>query len=247
MTFTTLDKIVRGVLLQKRWPIHFYIECLTHAQRCLEELHFDTLGNVRSVKLALNSYNAVTLPCDYMDYCEVGIPNGPYVQALAQKATLNRLNTYDADGNKTAYDTEEAVGGIVGHGAFVWFNENQELTGRMFGSAGDQSKGFKLLKERNEIQFDSGVDATHIILTYISDGSESDNATQVNPYAKSAIESWIFWKYKENARSYSEYERTRARRQFDHDHMILRGRLNKISIKDIKSIFNKHAHGSIKG
>jgi hypothetical protein len=67
MQYTTLDKVIRGFLLQKGYPIHFYIDMLAHAYRCFEELHFDTLGNVQTRKIAVNSYKAIPLPCDFMD------------------------------------------------------------------------------------------------------------------------------------------------------------------------------------
>lgn len=243
MKFTSLDKIVRGVLLQKRWPIHFYIECLVHAQRCLEEISFDSLGNVRTVKLDINEYGAATLPCDYMDFCKIGIPNGQKVIPLSQNSGITRLNNYDASGNKVLFPTNNSSN----TSSFVWFNDNLEQTGRFYGYAGNAGQSFKILKERNEIQVDNALAANSIILEYISDGSESDNATKINPYAKSTIESYIFWKYKENSRSVGEGERQRARHSFDHDHKILRARLNPLTITDIKTIFRRHTHGSIKG
>ena len=51
----------------------------------------------------------------------------------------------------------------------------------------------------------------NIVLTYISDGTSSDAATRIAPYAFDSIEKGIIWQYKENTRIYSEGERARAK------------------------------------
>jgi len=252
MKYTSLHKIITGYLLQRRYPIHFYVEFLVYANRGFQELHFDSLKNVRTKKLPLNSYGAATLPCDYMDWSKIGVPNGQFIKPLANRPGLSRLNSFDDTGEKVAYPSEDdpafrsPFGLYVGLGYSVRYNDKLENTGRLYGSRGNQSQTFGVFVERNEIQVNIDVNATEMVLEYISDGQEIDNATMVHPYAIHTIEAWINWKHKENNRSYSEGERMRAQRQFELQHRILRARLNPISVADIKAIINRNNHAAIK-
>ncbi len=223
--------------------MHFYLEYLVHAAECLSELHYDTLRNVRTVKLDIGSYGAATLPCDYLDFCRIGVEAGQSIKPLTQNDSFNRLNNYE-NGQKVPFSTDDA--GYFIPQNFVWYNDKGEFTGRMYGGGITSSNTYKILKERNEIQFHNDIKADSIILEYISDGSETDNLTKVHPYAKMTIEAYINWKYKENGRSFSDGERHRAMKLFEHERAILRGRLNDITIEDIKSIMRKNTHGTIK-
>lgn len=246
MRYTSLDTIVRGFLLQKGYTMHFYIDCLAHAARCFEELHFDTLHNVRTVELPVNSYNAVPLPCDYMDFIKVGVRNGQYIIPLSQRESINNLNNFDSNGNKIPW-----VDSGLTYGPFLaWsptaINDKGEYVGKQYGLTGQNTYTFRIITARKEIQLDDGSGIEKIILEYISDGNESDNATMVSLYAKSTIEAYINWKIKEGSRAYNEGDRMRSQREFDHQHRILRGRLNSMTITDIKKIMEKNTHGSIK-
>jgi hypothetical protein len=131
-------------------------------------------------------------------------------------------------------------------GYTVRWNDHLEFTGRYFGARVDRSDSFKVIPERNEIQLHNNIQANDIVLEYISDGSAIDNATQINPYAKATLEAYINWKYKENNRSYSEGERDRAQRQFDHQHRILRGRMNDMTMSDLRAIIYRNTSGAPK-
>ena len=253
MKYTSIDTIVRGWLLRKRWPMHFYIESIANASRCIEELNFDTMGIIRTVKIPINSHFAAPLPCDYLDFCKVGIARGQFVMPLSQRSGMNRLGNFDEQtGEQIPYSNEDQSEGSFQHGYgfgfgnFTWFNDNHEAMGRNYGSPGNQTATFKVLIERNEIQLDNSIDATHIILEYMSDGSECDGYTKIHPYAKKTIESFMDWMHKENSRSYGDSQRQIARRVFEHDHKILRARLSPLTPTDIKTMFRRRTHGSIK-
>jgi hypothetical protein len=244
MKYTSLHTIITGYLLQRKYPIHFYVDFLIYAQRGMEELHFDTLGNVRTIKLAINETGAVTLPTDFLDLCKIGIVNGQFVKPLISRNGINRLNNFDTDGITKINYPETGIDLFNSFYPGLNYNDHLEFTGRMYGLKADRTDSYKILKERNEIQLHQSINATAVILEYISDGSEVDNATQINPYAKATIEAFINWKWKENNRSYSEYERTRAQRQFDHQHKILRARLNPLTLNDIKAIIYQNTSGA---
>src|ERR1051325_10022357 len=103
MTWYSLDMITRSILMQRGYPIHWYIDFLKYSTECLRELTFDVLKVINSVKLPVNSYKAVTLPCNYVDWVKVGYATGQWVHPLAQ-GPINRLNNYDANGVKIPYE-----------------------------------------------------------------------------------------------------------------------------------------------
>jgi hypothetical protein len=253
MTWTNLDLIVKGVLISRGYPIHYYMQFLFHAKRCYEELNFDSLKAIKTVSLAPNSYNAITLPCDYLDFTKVGIPNGQFVRPLARRSTLSRLNNFDSSGNKVIHGEAgntnyNFTNGLFFSGYQNFYNSNGEFTGRMFGlGAGDNANTFTVLPERNEIQLHESLNVNHIILQYISDGTSIDNATMITPYAISSIEAYIIWKMKETNRNYQMGERMEAKRQFDLEHAKLRARIFGLTKDDIFYTVRKNTHGSIKG
>jgi hypothetical protein len=327
MKYTTLDKVVKGYLLQKRYPIHFYIDFLVYAQRCFEEISMDSIGNVRTQKIPINSYFAATLPSDYMDWIKVGVENGQFVKPLINRPGINRLNNFTigniiefsattpgteytngtysgvsltgGTGTGATADIIVSNGGVssvtlkaqgtnytdgdilsalasniggtgtgftataslkipfpsVGAGfvaSWPWFgyevqwNDRLEYTGKSYGMRVDRKDSFSVIIERNEIQLHNCIKATDIILEYISDGSEIDNATQINPYAKSTLEAFINWKIKENGRSYGEGERQRAQQLFNQQHQILRARMDPLTVQDLRASIYRNSSGAPK-
>lgn len=243
MKYTSLHKIVTGYLLKKRYPIHFYIEFLTHCASGLTELHFDTLQNVQTKLLPINSYGAISVPIDFLDWVKVGIPNGQFVRPLASRTGLSRLNNIDSSGNIIPYDIDDVLGNFL---SGININEKYENTGRQYGTRANGVNTFLYVKERGEIQININISATNIVLEYISDGSENNNATKVHPYAIATLEAYMNWQNKENSRSTGAGEKQRARSQYDHEHRLLRSRLNPLSKADLTYIFNSNTHGSIK-
>lgn len=253
MKWTSLDTIVKGVLISKQYPIHFYMQLLYLGSRAYEELHFDSLSNIKTVKLAINEYKAISLPCDFMDWVKIGIPVGQFVQPLSQRQGITRLNNFNSEGEKVLHgsgilNSEGSYDALFFSGSQQFYNSNGDFTGRMFGmGSGDDTMTFRYLPERGEVQLHEGLAAEEIILQYISDGSEIDNATMITPYAKSAIENYIIWKMKEGSRAYGMGERQEARLQWEHQHRLFRARKFGLTGEKIKAIVRKNTHGSIKG
>lgn len=228
MTFTTLDIIVRSVLLKTGRPIHYYIQYLKHACDALRELTFDSLKNVNTVKLALNEYNAVPLPCSFADLVSVGLENFDMVRPLAQVGRYNRLNNFDTAGQKALYATPADPANCNG---LYWnwtesVRDDGEFMGRMFGGVANYN-GFKVLREREEIQFDIHAAFTHAILEFISDGTDNDAATKVHPYAQKTIEEYVLWQAKIGTEL-----------AFNQAHKRLRSRLNPMTTTEMKAVFS---------
>jgi hypothetical protein len=235
MRLYTLHDIVRGYLLKKGKSMHYYIEYLAHAVDALRELSFDSLKTVKRVKLPVNSYQAVVLPCDYVDFIKIGFPRGQYVVEMSSRTSLNRLNNIDDTGAKVPYeiingDDDSDVGAWTGEDYFWETNANGELLGKQFNNNGGYSNNsYKVLRERGEIQLDNRFAGEYVVLEYIGDGLDTNAESEVHPYAQATIEAYIAWKSSKNADNITSPEGF----NFYNNHRILRSRLNDITLLDI--------------
>lgn len=252
MKYITLDGIVRSLLNQKQLPIHYYMRFLKYAADGYRELHFDSLKNIRAVKLPLTDYKAVQLPCDFVDLLKVGVATGQYVQPFVMRNGINRLNNLDASGNPTTYGSPtQSTSDYAAFGGWDWFtnhfNDYGEATGRYFGlGVGSQRDTFKLIPERNEIQFSEDIQATEVILEYIGDGTCCDSATSIHPYAQKAIEAYADWMYKKHSKSFGLGDEQVAEREFVNQNRKLRARLNGMTMEDIRRSVDSGYLASVK-
>lgn len=240
----TLDKIVRQVLAEREYPIHFYLQFLTYGVSALRELNFDTLQSVKSVRLPINSYKAATLPCDYVDYIRVGNELGQYIDPFGEKESFNRLNKFDEQGKKITYPDVEAQNNYIpANYDGLWYttyaNDRGELLGRIYNARPTFRNSFLIIKERNEIQLDVNFEGKEITMDYITDGLSVDSSNAIHPYATEAIKSYIVWKMKDNGRHYNMGERQVAKDEYYNQLRILRGRMNEMdSISIERSLAN---------
>lgn len=247
MRYTTLDEIIRRNLLAKRQPLHYYIEYLVHASSCLRELTLDSLRIINTVELTLNDYYAADLPCDYIDWTKVGIKMGQFVQPITQRDSINRLRNQDSQGNYITYQDPASFNIDFPFWPGYWMFQNiddlGENLGRLYGfNAGLVPDGFKVLKERNQIQFLETARDTTYVLEYISDGQTSDNASQVDQYAWSCIEAYINWKRSPNA----DNDHSPEAYNYKNQRRTLRARMSEVTLYDIRQILFRNYRASIK-
>lgn len=250
MIWANLDSLVRRTLLEKSMPIHYYAEMLFHASAAVRELSFDTLQIINTARIALNDYYAAELPNDFVDDLAVAIPAGNMLQKVAKNDNITPLRNKDSDGAFIPYgNTEEEDDGsepIFGFTPSVWFwnfNDLGEPTGRNFGAGGGAvSNGYKVFKERRQIQMTETFSSDEIVLLYISDGQSSDNATQIDVQATAAIQAYINWKRSPNADS----EFSPEGQAWYNQRRLLRARLNPLTPTDIKNTIRNHYRASIK-
>ncbi len=248
MRGVTLNGIVRSYLGQQRKPIHYYARFLKYASDCLRELLFDTLKVVNTVRLPINEFYEAELPEDYVDYTKIGIQVGQFVRPLIMKETLNSLpNINQTTGAQEVYPNE-AVGELN-----IWnwsggiLNANDENAGGYYGiGAGSEPDTYKVIEEQGIIRINQNITAEFVVLEYISDGSFSNSATKITPYAQKAIEAYINWQYKEHSRSFGIGEAAAAKQQFNRQHEILRARKDELTPELVKRIINRSRKASIK-
>jgi len=252
MTFTSLDTIVRSVLLQKALPVHYYVQFLKYSADCYRELAYDSLRAINTVELPIDArMKASNLPCDYIDWVEVGIPVGQFIRPLVQRDTINPLTKYTAQGQPTTYGIPNPViQEFFFWPGYWWYSNIDDLgenLGRMFGGTSQfQSNSFKIIRERGQIQFDEALAANVCILQYISNGQAMDNVTRIDPLAQACIEAYMDWKYKSHSKRFSPGEAEQAFTHYKIELRRFRARKDELTLPDIRQAIFKSYIGSPK-
>lgn len=241
--------IIRGWLLKRGYPIHYYTEGLFHSSNGLRELSFDTLKIINTVRLPVGDYKEVDLPDDFVDDLGVSIPVGDRLQPIPKNDTITPLRAIDTTGifalpNDPTNTAEQTVFAVTP--TYLWFwniNDWGEPTGRYFGAGGGAKlNGYRVVKERRQIQLTGTFSSDSVVLMYISNGLSVDNATQVDVQAIAAIQSYIDWQRSPNAAIKDSAEA----RTFYNERRVLRSRMNDLTITDLKNIFRSQITASIK-
>lgn len=237
MLFISLDTIVRGYLLGNSLPLHYYAEALTHAASALRELSQLKLPVVHTVKLPVNAYYAVDLPsgCTANSIVGVFIPSGQRLAPVAKDDTLSPLRKKDATGAFTTYgDSEDSLYGYSG----TWFwntSEWGEHTGGEFGGAGRSSNGWKLIRERRQIQLSETFTHEAIVLKYAGSGLSADAASEIDPEAWRAIETFIAWQRSPN----KDLKDSGEARTFYNELRLLGTKFSDLTADDVLHIIRK--------
>lgn len=247
MTFTSLDTIVRSVLLQKGLPLHWYMQLLKYSSDCYRELAFDSLRAINTVELLIDQrMKAANLPCDYIDWVKIGIPEGQFVRPLVQRDTINRLTNYTAQGQPITYGVpnNQIQDFFFWPGYWMYSNIDDlgENLGRMFGgTAGFQNNSFKVIPERGQIQFDETLAATVCVLEYISSGQAINNTTKIDLMSQACVEAYMDWKYKSHSKRFSAGEAEQAFQHYKIELRRFRARKDDVTIQDIRqTIFRNY-------
>lgn len=252
MQYANLDTIIRRTLLEKGLPIHYYPELLFHGAACVRELTKDTLQLVNTANLLLNDYNAADLPMDFVDEVGVAIPVGNLLHPIAKNDSINPIRVHSpSTGAFTPYsDIVEADGSsdnaYLGDNGWFWFwnvSDWGEPTGRGFGiNGGAKQNGYKIVRERRQIQFTEVFSSDNAIISYISNGQSVDNASQIDYRAWAAIQAYIDWKRSPNA----SFKDSGEARTYYNEKRLLRANMNDLTVADLKQILRKNYYATIK-
>lgn len=207
---TSIHSIVHSSLLTMGLPIHWYIDALHFGLKCVQEMGYRDLPQIKSVRLTVNADNTIDLPADYVDWVRVGVDRGQYVADLGKDTRYNRL----APASGTSYgDVYEDVGGLPFSWAYLpgFLTDYSEFNGRFFAETPNPRNSFLEIRERGIMQLDVSYDAgTTITLDYLYFNSASATSF-VHPYAAPAIEQYIVWKLTEQRRGLIQQNRFEAR------------------------------------
>lgn len=250
MTVISLHQIVANLLLRRRYPIHYYIEFLVYAKDGLATISKDEkIISGRYRVLPLNDNHAIEIPNDYMDWTGVYGMIGQHLQPLIEDDSLNLVPNFDSNfviqpyssGVATDTETVQYSGYLSPYWWTVNWNVYGENTGRQFGGVGSFRDTFKVNKARNEIKINEDLDVTQVVLEYVSNGMDADSATQIDWYAKDALEAYCMWQFKENNRTYSSGEAENERQKYIQQRQILRAELSDLTIDRLKRIVQRNS------
>lgn len=247
MDYANLDMITRRSLLERGLPIHYYIEYLSHHAAAIRELSKDTLHLVNTVYLPINSYGAVTIPSDFVDEVLVQVPLGQGIKTLVHQDWITPLRHKDATGAFAPYGNKTSSQDVwtlpyAGWGVLNMDSYGQP-TGRFFGAKGGTDSGYKVLRERNEIQLSEDLlDSGGVVLIYVGSGQSADNATRIDFRAFAAIQAYADWK---TSRNYANNMSAEAR-NFYNEQRRLKQQMNELTIADIRNILASSYTAAIK-
>ncbi len=249
MLYSNLDTIVRRQLLELGLPIHFYSELLFHCATAIRELSFDSLKIINAARLPTNHYAAADLPGDFQDDIAVCIPVGGAMYPLPKQDWINPISVHNAEtGAFEAYtnstdENSETFFGMPGVWNWYWnFNDYGEPTGRFFGNPGGTQQGYKIIPNRRQIQLTENFVNSNIVLLYISDGQQADNATNVDTAAISTIHAYSNWKRSPRAAMKDSPEGA----TYYNERRLLRARKNPLTKTDIINVLRNGYSASIK-
>lgn len=253
MTVISLDKIVKNILLRRKYPFHYYMEFLLYAKEGLREIAMDIdIIAGRYKCLPINDNFAIELPGDYLDYTRVSVRIDQYVHPLVEDDSLQLVPNYDSTFTISPYSSgveqpSDEDSDLAGYSApFFWgvnINNWGENIGRAFGGVGAMGDTFRVNKARNEIKLNENMRGliTEVVLEYASDGMDADSATHIDAYAEAAIKAFAMWQFKENNRTYSPSEAELAKREYTTQASILRARVSDLTCDRLKRIVQRNA------
>lgn len=243
MITTSIHSICERILLRKRYPKHFYLDCLLAAVDCLRTLTTDDLQIVNFKSLTVNEYNAVDIPDNIAEIVDVVIGVGQLTRQLTPHSRINSLSNYDVNFNISDY--ADGVGWGYGNLTGAEYNNHGEYQGGLFGVGGGGTRDtYKIVAGRNQIQLNQSIEG-NVVVAYIDDGRNADAASHVEVVAEETIEAYILWQLAEMSRASSLSEKERLRQMYIEQRKILRSRKADWSIARIKRIISKNSRASI--
>lgn len=253
MQLANLDMIVRRTLLERSLPIHYYSEILYHESSAIRELAKDSLQIVNSANLPIDTYGAIDLPMDFVDDVAVTLPFGGLLQPIPKRDNINPIRVHNPTTgqfvpyiNNNVNTINNTANTIFGYNpGAVWFwniNDWGEPTGRYFGANGGSPNGYKVIRERRQIQLLGLPDSSSVILLYISNGQSVDNATQVDWRAFRAIQTYSDWQRSPNA----VFKDSGEANTYYNEKRLFRANTDDMTTTDIKNIIRHEYTAAVK-
>lgn len=246
---TTIDGIVRSTLMTMGLPIHYYVQFMHYALKCLnQELNMDTLPLIKTIEVSLDTNNEMSIPSDFIDVVKLGrrVANDHRIRIFGVNDDFSRFAT--ARDNKAA-TTDETLGALHYGGYYFtnFYNDKGEHKGRMFGYGDDTSGSeYKVIRERGVIKVSPNFPTTaKIYLEYVGTHSPT-SASAVNPYAAECIEAYIIYKFKEHNRAITKNEAAESKQEYYNQLRKLRSRVMGLTKTDILRLVRGSFRQSVK-
>jgi hypothetical protein len=246
---TTVDGIVRSSLMTLGLPIHWYVQFLHYALKCLnQELNMDTLPLIKTVEVTLDDNNELQIPRDFIDVIKLGrkVNNDHRIKVFGVNDNFNR-NAVSADNKSTESDQVLASLNYGGYYFTNFYNDKGEHKGGMVGYGNDTtSSEYKVIRDRHVIKVSPAQPTGVTIYMEYLGYHTATTASYIHPYAAEVIEAYIIYKFKEHNRSVNKGEMMESKQEYYNQLRKLRGRLYGLTKTDILRLVRGEFRQSVK-
>jgi hypothetical protein len=238
MQTKTINIIVRESLLNKGYPIHYYLPFLHHAKVCLENLSLDhNFGlNVKELIYDVSSYDRVEISNDCIDIISVfGIYGGEmrtFLRNTKLTKIYNEISTVKYPWTETTNTLPEYSD--LSSSSVLANTASSELPTVFFPSGGGKYE-YNVDYENSEVILKPGHGLSTVYMRYLSSVVSTSAANLVNLYAVPVIHAYIEWMMAKSDGS-PQSKVALLEDAYYNQKRILRGRMNPLSIEEMYKI-----------
>lgn len=248
------DKLINNV---PRYNVLF------HAKRGLQEIHYDSLKEIKAIEIDISEDLQMVLPEDYVDYVRISWidDRGNFRPMLHNHKTVLARSYLQDHEYEILFDDEGAVLEGFPNTYSQTLPENNfrypfsgasyrryricddaydgiGATSGRFGletSMANINGWFNINKRAGVINFSSDIEARTIVLEYISDGLEYADADdiKIHKFAEEALYNYIKWCLLNNKINIQEYVVRRAKKDFFNSRRLAKGRIQQLRYNEL--------------
>jgi hypothetical protein len=216
---TTINYVVMSILNRlKQYSMRNY----SYLEQILIEGYTDLnmwhLNNIEVVYLRMSEAKTVTLPCDFIDYCKIGIPINGKIRVLTNDENILFPRKF-ADGEDVGNVGDNVNSNLYFTNHYCGSNYVNSLYGL---SGGVDGAKYRVDKEKRTIIFSGSVPRAEIVLEYISSGVSLQGTTVIPREAVSTLRAYLLWQIIENDRKVSMNEKERKKAQYEEEVAAMR-------------------------
>lgn len=204
-----------------------------HAKRCIRELYYNVIREVRSVELELNTKLHVTVPPDFVSYVRISwLDNNRTLYPLSVDNKFLISKSYLNDNNNI----------LLVNNKSYHFNQDNFIPNKNFSNSYPNGK-FTYDSSAGIFQFSSDLLTKKVVIEYISDGlyegyeNQDDSKIRIHKFAESVLNNYIYYELIKNSKNIAANEKARARKEYYNGLAKVKRQLNSIKISDILQAF----------
>jgi hypothetical protein len=232
------------------------------ALRGIRDIGFDLGKKIKSLKLAVNSNDTVTLPDDYVDVVKIGVVGEDgRVYVLNQNNHLNYSHKKVSPESRTSFNskpldipansvvnieesktaTETNLSVMDDFYEFIFENYLYEGgVGRLYGVGGGHGIGeYRINLDQNRIEISANSNVSEVVMEYIGDEARSGDPS-VHIYAEEALRAYIYYKLIEKKSTVPANEKARARAEYYNERRLANARLSNFTKEEALKTIRKN-------
>ncbi len=210
---------------------------LLFARKGLQELHFETLREIRSIELDVEANGQLFVPSDFVGLVRLSyVDSEGYARVMVQDETLSLGNKYLQD-NDLKILLSDTLQPLLADRTESSKPKEYKIKCGCDSSDLLSSGEYVLDKKGGFIAFTKIPKSQTFLLEYFSDGLVDENE-EVHKFAEEALTAYVFWNLIRNNRSVPKYDKDQARSEYYNQKRIADERLNPIQWSKIRAIYN---------